>query len=491
MLNTFLTHQWTGFWRSRGKGSNLAVQIILGLLVLYLIVCALAVGFFMGKLITSMFPGRNVMEVFNGFILYYFALEFLSRLQMQELPTLAIVPYLHLNIPKSKLVNFLNIRAMFSVFNILPLFVFFPFCIMNVGSTYGAFTAMMYLVSIMSLALFNNYLALYVKRLSISSGQFVIVGMALLLALALLEYFKIFSIAAISNMVFSQISVQPYLGFTFTALALLIFFVNARYLRRNLYMEELNAGEEKKSSTDYPFLDRFGEVGTLAALEIKLILRNKRTKSTVSKGFLFIFYGFLLYRGEALEKNEFGMMLFAAVFMTGNMVLLYGQFMFGWQSAEFDGMLTNKISIRNFIKAKLLLFTLSSTVLTIVVSLYGFMSWKILLIQFAAYFYSIGIAPIVVLYLATRNYKHIDLSKGSSFNWQGVGATSMIMSLPIFLIPFIFYLPVHHYAGPYWGLAVLATVSLAALFMRSFWVDFLVAAFNKRKYKIAEGFRGR
>lgn len=491
MLITFLKHQWTGFWRSSGKGSNLAVQIVMGLLVLYLVVCALAVGFFMDKLITSMFPGRNVIEVFNGFILYYFALEFLSRLQMQELPTLAIVPYLHLNIPKRKLVNFLNTRAMFSVFNILPLFVFFPFCVMNIGGTYGAFTALMYLVSIMSLALFNNYLALYVKRLSIASGRFVIFGIALLLTLALLEYFKIFSIAAISNRVFSYISSHPYLGLIFTALAILIFLVNAQYLRRNLYIEELSAGEEKKSSTDYPLLDHFGEAGTLAALEIKLILRNKRTKSTVSKGVLFIFYGFLLYRADALENNDFGMMLFAAVFMTGNMVLLYGQFMFGWQSAEFDGLLTNKISIRNFMKAKLLLFTLSSTVLTIVVSLYGLMSWKILLIQFTAYFYSIGIAPIVVLYLATRNYKHIDLSKGSSFNWQGVGATSMIMSLPIFLIPFVIYLPVKHYADPYWGLGVLALVSLAGLFTRVFWVDFLVREFNKRKYKIAEGFRAR
>jgi hypothetical protein len=491
MLKTFLTHQWTGFWRSSGKGSNIAVQIVMGLLVLYLIVCALGAGFFMHKLISAIFPSRNVFEVFNGLILYYFALEFLSRLQMQELPTLAIVPYLHLNIPKSKLVNFLNIRAMFSVFNILPVFVFFPFCIMNIGGTYGAFTAVMYLVAILSLALFNNYLALYVKRLSISNGRFVVAGIALLLTLALLEYFKIFSISAISNVVFRNITLRPFLAFLFPALALLIFILNARYLRRNLYVEELSAGEEKKSSTDYPFLDRFGDVGTLAALEIKLILRNKRSKSTVSKGFLFIFYGFIFYTMDAIEKANFGMMLFAAVFMTGNMVLLYGQFMFGWQSAEFDGMLTNKISIPNFFKAKLLLFNLSSTVLTIVVSLYGFISWKILLVQFTAYFYSIGIAPIVVLYLATRNYKHIDLSKGSSFNWQGVGATSMIMSLPIFLIPFVFYLPVKHFADPYWGLAVLAIVSLACLFTQRFWIDFLVKEFNKRKYRIAEGFRER
>jgi len=489
MLNTFLGHQWKSFFRSRGKGTNIAVQIVMGLLILYLLVCALAVGFFMDKILHQVYPDRNVTEVFNGMILYYFALEFLSRMQLQELPTIAIVPYLHLRIAKRKLVNFLNVRALFSAFNIIPVFVFFPFIIFNIFPTYGTFAGIMYLISVLSLAFFNNYLALYVKRLSISSARFVIIGFSVLIALALLEYFKVFSIAAVSNWVFSQVAHQPVIAFVFPLLAFAIFNINARYLRNNLYMEELSAGEGKKTSTDYPFLDRFGDAGTLAALEIKLILRNKRSKSTVSKGLLFIFYGFLLYNKKYLETNDFNMMLFAAIFMTGNMVLLYGQFMFGWQSAEFDGMLANKVSIRNFFRAKLLLFNLSSTVLTLIVSLYGFISWKILVIQFAAYLYSMGIAPILVMYFATYSYKAIDLKKGSSFNWQGVGATSMLMSLPIFLAPYLFFLPFSLNGKPFWGLAALGVAGLICFLTRNFWIGVLVKAFNNRKYKIAEGFR--
>ena len=489
MLLTFLHHQWIGFWRSRGKGGSIAVQIVMGLLILYLLLCAIAIGFFMGQFIPKLFPGKNVIEVFNGFILYYFALEFLMRLQIQELPTLAIVPYLHLNISKSKLVNFLNFRALFSAFNIIPIFVFFPFCIMHVGGTYGALVAIMYMISILSLSIFNNYLALYVKRRSTANLTFVIIGLVFIIGLGLLEYFKIFSIAAVSNIVFKQVSTLPFIALAFPILAATIYQINAKYLKSNLYIEELSVGQEKKTSTDYPFLDRFGAVGTLAALEIKLILRNKRSKSTVSKGFLFLFYGFLLYRKETLVNDDFGLILFAAVFMTGNMILLYGQFMFGWQSAEFDGILANKLSVKNFIKAKFLLFTISSTVLVILISFYGFISWKLIVVQFAAYLYSIGIGSVLVLYFATRNYKHIDLSKGSSFNWQGVGASTMIMGLPVFLLPFVIYFPFRYLGNPYWGLAALAIFGLAGCLTRSFWVDFLVSEFNKRKYKIAEGFR--
>jgi len=489
MLFTFLGHQWIAFTRSRGKNTNIVVQVIMGLAILYLLACAVAAGVFMGKILPAAFPNKDVIVVFNGLILYYFVLEFLSRLQLQELPTLSVVPYLHLNIPKKKIVGFLNIRALFSAFNLIPVFIFFPFCLMNISGKLGFPVALMYLLSILSLSVFNNYLALYVKRISMVNMIFVATGLVLLSALGLLEYFKVFSIAAVSNTVFSHIAVFPALALVFPVLAAVIFMVNSQYLSNNLYAEELSSGEKRKSSTDYPFLDRFGEVGALAAVEIKLILRNKRSKSTVSKGLLFVFYGLLFYKTQFLDKNQFLMMIFAAVFMTGNMVMLYGQFMFGWQSAEFDGILTSRISIKTFIKAKFLLFTLSSTVLTLVVSLYGFISWKILLIQFAAYFYSVGIASVMVLYMATRNYKGIDLSKGSSFNFQGVGATSMIMGLPVLLTPLAIYGLVNYLSNPFWGLAALGLIGLAGLFTRNYWVDILVKEFNKRKHKIAEGFR--
>jgi hypothetical protein len=491
MLLTFLSHQWTGFWRSHGKGSHIAVQVIMGLLILYVLTCAFFVGIAMDVLIIKLLPNKDVIMVFNGFILYYFVVDFLTRLQLQELPTLAVVPYLHLNIRKNKLVNFLNIRALFSAFNLIPIFIFFPFCQMSIAESFGTATSITYMVSIFSLAIFNNYLALYVKRLSTVSTGFVFAGLVLLLSFAALEYYQVFSIAEVSNQVFRQIAMQPLTGFIFPAIALVIFIVNTNYLQKNLYIEELNPGEKLKSATDYPILHRFGEVGKLAEMEIKLILRNKRSRSTVSKGLIFVFYGFLLYKEAYLDKNEFGMMLMASLFMTGNMVMLYGQFMFGWQSNEFDGLMASKMKITTFIKSKFLLFTLSSTILTIAISLYGLMSWKILLLQFAAYFYNIGIATVMVLYFATRNYRNIDLSKGSSFNWQGVGAASMLMSIPVILVPLLIYLPLAHYGQPYLGVLGIAILGIAGLLTRNFWVDFLVKEFNKRKYKIAEGFRER
>jgi hypothetical protein len=491
MLFTFLSHQWTGFLRSRGKGTSIAVQIFLGIMVIWLLASATFIGMALEDLLPRLVPAVDPMVTFNGLILYYFAVDFLMRLQLQELPTLSIVPYLHLNIRKKKLVNFLNIRALFSAFNLIPIVLFFPYCLLSISEDFGTATGGMYALAIFSLALFNNYLALYVKRLSMVNMTFVFALLILLFSLAALEYYKVFSIAAASNHLFQFVAAQPAIGIIFPILAIAMFSWNARYLKNHLYVQELSTGEKRKTATDYPFLDRFGAVGTLAAMEIKLILRNKRSKSTVSKGLLFVFYGLLFYNGKRLENDEFGIMLFAAIFMTGNMVLLYGQFMFGWQSAEFDGLMANKINLKTFIQSKFLLFTLSSTVLTIVVSLYGLISWKIVVIQIAAYLYSIGVGSVLVLYAATRNYKYIDLSIGSSFSWQGVGSTSMILAFPVLLLPYLVYLPLSHFGTPYLGIAGVAALGLVGIFTRSFWVDFLVKALKKRKYIIAEGFRER
>ncbi|WP_443944972.1 DUF5687 family protein [Pedobacter sp. AW1-32] len=489
MLKIFLSHQWRSFWRSRNRGSSIAGQIVLGFFMLYFFALALLAGFGMSYILKEIFPKQTPIQSFNGIILYYFALDFIMRLQLQELPTLSIVPYLHLKISRNQIIKFLNVKALFSAFNLWPFFIFLPFIFIKIFPQFGAFTGLMYIVSIFSLSIFCNYLALYIKRKSITNVWYTITGLAIFGLFAALEYFKIISVMAGSNAVFSQIAAHPYLGFAFTLAAAIIFFINANFLRKNLYTEELGSKSETKASTDYAFLNRFGRVGELAALELKLILRHKRPRSSVIMGFLFLFYGFLFYKQKALLADAFGQMMFGAIFMTGISVIIYGQFMFAWQSAHFDGILANKINAKEFIKAKFLLFTISCTIITLLASFYGFLSPKLLLLHLAAYLYNIGFGTVVVLYLATLNYKRLDISKAASFNYQGTGATQWLLMFPYALTPILLYVPFGMMDKPYLGLAIVSVFGLIMLLMRNFWVNYITKRFELQRYKIAEGFR--
>jgi hypothetical protein len=489
MLSTFLNHQWKEFWRSRNKAGSIVAQVLLGFFILYFLAIAVVVGFGMELFIGKIFPGQNTITVFNSFILYYFLIEFALRMQLQELPTLSIIPYLHLKISRRQIVNFLNIKSLFSLFNFLPFFVFFPFIFVKIAPSLGMLTGAMYMLTMVSITVFNNFFILYLKRKAINNVMYFGLGLSLILIGIGLDYYQIISLRNVSNNTFLAIARYPFIALFFTLAAALMLLVNSKYLLANLYTEELSSKNDKKVSTDYAFLNKFGRVGELAALELKLILRHKRSRSSALMGLFFLAYGLLLYKPELIKTDSFGMMLFAAIMMTGISILTYGQFMFAWQSSHFDGLLTNKIDFKDFIKAKFLLFTISSTLITILASFYGFMSWKLLLLHLAAYLYNIGFGTVVVLYFATLNYKRLDINKSASFNWQGVGASQMILGLPFILLPIFIYLPFGTLDHPFWGLFAVGAFGLFMLLLRNFWVKVITNKFEKQRYKIAEGFR--
>ncbi len=489
MFKIFLTHQWYSFWRGRNKAAGLVARIVMMIFVIYFLLVALGIGFFMKQFIQQFFPGQNVITIFNGAILYYFMVMFLARIQLQELPTISVQPYLTLNISRKTIVNFLNGKSLFTFFNLLPLFLFLPFIFSTISGTSGTLTAIAYAVTIISLMLFNHFLALYLKRKSANSIFFILIGVVIVLALAALDYFKIISISEVSDALFSSLATYPYLALVFTALMVVVYVANSRYLRSNLYVEELSKKESAKVATDYPFFNRFGKVGELAALELKLILRNKRSRTSIIMSFVFVLYGFLFYKPTLIENNSFAQMMFAAIFMTGIFQIAYGQFMFAWQSSHFDGLMANKIDSTSFIKAKFLLFTIAATLVTMLTLFYGFMSWKLVLMHVAVYLYNIGFGSVIVLYFANYNKKRLDLTKGGSFNWQGVGATQWILGLPLIALPFLIYAPFGANDKPFWGLIAVALFGLITLAMRDIWVRLLTKLFIKQRYKIAEGFR--
>lgn len=489
MFFKFLSHQITEFWRGRNKAGGIVARIVMMLLFLYLFLVAIGVGFFMKEVIARVFPGNEPIEIFNGFILYYFMFDFLMRIQLQELPTLSIQPYLTLNIRKRSIINFLNAKTLFSFFNFAPLFIFLPFCFTEVVFIMGSVSALALGASIVSLALFNNFFALWLKRKSGTSAWFLLSGVIIVLGLGALDYFGIISVTSLSNAIFSTLLAYPYLAIIFVLMAAFAYWLNSNFLAKNLYVEELSVKEEEKVATDYPFFDRFGQVGHLAANEFKLILRNKRSKSAITMSFVFVLYGLFFYKPSLLENNQFSFMLFAAIFMTGIFQIVYGQFMFAWQSSHFDGLMANKINYTDFIRAKFLLFTLAASAVTMITLFYGFMSWKLILMHVSVYLYNIGFGSVIVLYFANYNKKRLDLSKGGNFNWQGVGATQWILGIPLIVLPFLIYLPFGIQNQPFWGLIAIGVFGLITLAMRELWIKWLTNLFIKQRYNIAEGFR--
>jgi hypothetical protein len=490
MTITFFVHQWKAFWRSKNTGKSIALRVIMAVFILYLLANLLFLSFFLDKILAGTFPDRDVITSFNSLLLYYFLFDLVIRYQMQELPTMSVQPYLHLPIKRNKIVNYLSVVSLFSAFTISPFILSLPFLIKVLLPQQGAVALIAILISILGLNAFNHFFVLWLKRKENLNAWFMLLFLIAMAGIGLYDfYWQGQSLSHYSSLLYSAILLSPSYAAGTLLLGIIMYFINYRYLRGNLYLEELYTNSSSKiSSTEFPLLNRFGKVGDLAALELKLIFRNKRPKSTVMKGLLFIFYGLIFYTNPQVASNPMGL-VFCPLFMMGAFIITYGQFMFGWQSSHFDGILINKIDSNDFFKAKFLLFFLFSTASFLLTIPYVYFGWKILLMHFIMYLWNLGISTLIVLFFANNNYKRIDLSKKGSFNWEGVGASQWLLGIPFFLVPFMIYFPFKWMGYENAGISALAIIGLIGILTRNFWLALLVKKFNKKRYQIAEGFR--
>jgi hypothetical protein len=407
----------------------------------------------------------------------------------QDLPTLSVQPYLVQNIRRRELVRFLNIRSLFTFLNMLPLLLFIPFSIRVIGAKYGFAGSSVFLISILSLTVFNHFFSLYIKRKTIINNWWLVGFLLAVVLVGCCDYWKLFSIRDASAALFTPFLHKPWLCLAPVVLGIAAFMNNNRFLEKNLYLEELKKSSGKKQSAEYAWLQRFGELGDLMGMDLKMILRNKRTRYVLFISILILLYGFIFYKPQYLQHNQYSSLLIGAIFVTGVFIINYGNFLFAWQSAQFDGLMTFNINIRMYIKSKFLLFNMVSTLSLFVASLYGFISWKIIPLQLAAYFYNIGINTVIAGYFATRSYRGINLGRAASFNYQGMGAAQWIYALVVMLPPFIIY-GLFTLVAPSWvGVAVLGFLGLVSFLLQDWWIGIITKEFLKRKYLILEGFR--
>ncbi|MEP7278231.1 MAG: DUF5687 family protein [Bacteroidota bacterium] len=489
MISVLLSHQWKSFWRSRNAGKSLAVQIFIGFITIYLLVSAIGLGFFLHGLLKKTYPGQDIVRVFCGFILYYFLFDILIRFMLQDLPTLTIQPYLVQNIQRRQLIQFLNVRSLFSVLNLLPLLLFTPFTIVSIAPAYGALVAAAFIASILALTIFNHFLILYIKRKSIINSWWLVLFFVVMAVFIAADYFKVFSLSHFSSWFFSRMLVYPWIAVLLAGIAVLSYINNYSFLLKNLYLEDIVRRGRKKEGAEYTFLHRFGAIGELIGLDIKLILRNKRPRSIGILTIFFLFYGFIFYKPQYINNGWWGFLLVGGIFLTGLFITNYGQHSFAWQSAHFDGLMAGNLNVKTYIKSKFVLFTAVCTVILLLTSLYGLMSWKLLIIQLAGYLYNVGIHTVIAIYFATRSYKAVDISKGSTFNYQGMGAEKWIYSLVVLIVPMLIYWPFAFFINAWAGVIALSAAGLISFLLQDWWVEVLTKEFLKRKYSILNGFR--
>lgn len=490
MFKWFLSHQWKEMTRSNFWQKSLIINIIIGFLLMILLSYLVLLGLIIDKILLEVWPESDPFVLFNSGLLYYLGIDLIFRFFAYSLPVINIGSYIHLPIKKPNIVRYVLLKSSINIFNLLPLLVFIPFTLKVVLPSQSSEVAITWMVLMVIMVFNNSFILHYIKRRffdkPIIAGGFAV----FLIAAMVLDKFGVISISGYSSLLFIFLANNPvYLVFP-VALLVFIYRVNFSYLRSKLTLEDINIKKQKKidALSRVTYLNSFGELGEMIMLELKLIWRNKRSKSIIMMAPLFLLYGLFFYPNE-IYREGWGFLIFVGLFMTGGIMFNYGQFLFAWESNYFDAILSNNIDLKKHIRVKYIVMVGSVVLCYILTIPYVFFGTKILFINTATFLFNLGLLTMMQIYFASNSKTRIDMTKGAAFNYQGMGATNWLMILPFFLLPIFIWLPFNLLGKPYYGIAAIAIVGILALAFHKQLMKVVFDRFMKRKYIMAKGFR--
>ncbi|MDB2555364.1 DUF5687 family protein [Flavobacteriaceae bacterium] len=484
MISHFLKLEWKQFVRSASFGKSIALKILMGFFALYFIVCFLAIGVLGYYILKKQLPDSDPLQIVNSFLLYAILADLIFRYLMQKLPVMKIKPMLNIPIKKSSLVNYVLGKSAFSAFNILALFFYIPFAIVLIIEGYHTTGVLGWLFTMILMIQSVNFLNFLINK---SNAAFALI-LGLLGSLIALHQFNVYNIASIGGQVFDAVYATPIYAIISLLILVVLYQLNYKKLRAQVYLDEgiLEEVAEAKS-VDLSWADRLGDVAPFIKNDIRLIWRNKRTKTVFLMSFLFLFYG-LIFFTQKTYRDMPAMLMFASLFITGGFALNYGQFIPAWDSAHYKLLMSQSFSYRKFLESKWVLMVSMTALLYLLSFPYLYFGTEIFLMITAGAVFNIGFNSLFLLYAGSFNRKRIDLTKGGFGNTQGTSATQFLVIIPLMLFPMLLFWVFDKFVGYNSGFFVVAAIGVLGLILKNYFMNFIEKKYIRDKYAMINAF---
>lgn len=490
MIKHFLQLEWKSFFRSSSVEKSIALKMLLGFFALYFSLSFLALGLGLYKILEEIFPKTNPFLSIQNYIASWIGFQLILRFFMQTLPVINMKSFLTQNIKKKKIINYVLVKTLFSFYNLISLFIFIPFTLIAYSEkAIAASQAITWFISVFLINIILNYINFLIKKSFTAQLSKFIPFVVMGLILGVLDYFNIFSISeSIANaMLF--VSNNPLTIISLLAVLGAIYFLNYSFLSKNFYLDSfLKSKTTTAETTDLTWTKRFGSIAPFLQLDLKLIWRNKRPRTTIFLSVLILAYGLIFYNNPVYQKMP-AFFVFVGIFTSGMFMINFGQFIPAWDSNYFSLIHAQNIQFRNYLASKAALMTFSTLVLGLLSIPYVYFGWHILWINLACAIYNIGINVLVILYAGSFNKKKIDLEKSPFMNYQGTGAAQWIVGIPLMLFPLLLWYLFFKWTNMNTATILLAIIGILGLIFRSFFMKKITLAYKKRKYQAIAGFK--
>jgi hypothetical protein len=352
---------------------------------------------------------------------------------------------------------------------------------------YG-YQVILWYLGIGALIYFNNFINVLINN----KDSVFMALLAIVISLGLAQYYHLFDITNYSQPIFQRLYTTNYLFMIAILLAATAYYFSFDYFKNNLNLDTGLAKKSDEAKTEnFTWLNQFGTLGTFLKNDIKLLKRNKRSRTTVIMSFLFIFYGLLFFTNSIEAYNNPAMHVFAGIFVSGGFLFTFGQFVPSWDSSYYQLMMSQNISYKEYLTSKWWLMVIATIISTIIASFYLYFGWQTYMLIVVGAIYNIGVNSHLVLLGGAFVKTPIDLTmaKKAFGDKQAFNVKTMLISIPKLLVPMILYAAGYYLFSANIGFLLVALAGVLGFAFRNKMFTIIEKIYKTEKYATIEAYK--
>ena len=436
------------------------------------------------------YNGVAAFHVLDGFLIYVLIIDFWCRALLQESPSQKIRPYTLLPIRRSFLLHIHLLRSGFSLGSLYWMFMLVPFGLISVYPLLGWTGLLSWLLGWWIMCIIDGYLYLAVRTLCMKHFAWWLLPLvihAALLCIMLIPEKNVLDMPC-TQLMYAFVLCKPWVYIVTLALIAFCYYLCYRVQGMVIY-NEISKEEDTtvKNTTQFNFLNRYGQLGQYLKLEMKLRMRNK----TVRYQFIVCMVAVLALSSILLFTD-----IYDAKFMK-SFICLYDYLVpstmtlvciMCYEGNYIDGLMSRRNSILQLLRAKYV-FNAFMTVIPCILLIPLMVSGKISVWMNLGYlFFTQGFVVPLLFQLAVYNNNTLPLNAKLMGSKQG-NTTQQIVSIVALFLPIgIENLGILAF-GPVWGYAPMILLGMAGIATMPLWLRNTYRRMMARRYVNMEGFR--
>ena len=433
--------------------------------------------------------GVDPLMFINKYMVYGTSFWVLWRYFIQKMPVLNVKGLLSLPVKENTIVHYALGRTLFSFFNISNAFFFVPFSIVLVNNGYPIAQVLSWHLAIVAIVFCTNYINILIND---RNDVFYTVASVLIL-FAGLQYYDIFDITQHIGPVFDTFYNSPIYTLIPRLILILLYRSTFTYFKHRMYLDSgLQQVKKEAQNLQLGWLNRFGRTAIFVKNDIKLILRNKRSKMTIWVSIGFLFYGLLFFTDTTGGLYSAPVWkIFAGIFVTGGFLFTFGQYVPSWDSSYYPLMMSQNIVYREYLNAKWAMITIATLVSTALGSFYIIFGWDVYAAILTGAIYNIGVNGHLVLLSGAFIKSPIDLTTTTKpfGDKQAFNAKTLLLSLPKLFLPMILYFIGSLFGGEWVGYMTVAFIGLLGFFLKNKVFNWIETLYKVEKHKTLEAYK--